>query len=83
MVPLRDPRHDEYDQDNINLKPKRIIRDNEAAISTDKYNKDTTGNRHVARRYNFMQQCTSLQEHIFESIGTIYNMVIRNKNKIK
>ena len=42
---------DHYDQDIVKLEPARIIIDNEAAICMEKCNKDTAGNRHVARRY--------------------------------
>ena len=59
---------DKYDQDNVNMEPARIIIDNEAAISMAKCNKDTAGNRHVARRYHYVRQGTALQEHKFEWI---------------
>ena len=52
-----------YNQDVINLESARIIIDNEAAICMAKYNKDAAGNRHVARRYHYVQQGTALQEH--------------------
>ena len=57
---------DNYDQDNISMEPTRCIIDNEAAISMATCNKDTAGNRHVARRYHYVQQGTALQEHTFE-----------------
>ena len=44
--------------------------DNEAAISMANCNKDTAGNRHVARRYQYVRQGTTLKEHVFEWIGT-------------
>ena len=44
--------------------------DNEAAISIARCNKDTAGNRHVARRYHYVRQGTTLKERIFEWIGT-------------
>ena len=62
-----------YDEDNLNCEPSRIIVDNEATISMDRCNKDTAGNRHVARRYHyviFFRQGTTLKEHVFEWIGT-------------
>ena len=40
-----------YDGDQLNQKPARIIIDNEAAICMAKCNKDTAGNRHVARLF--------------------------------
>ena len=35
-----------------------------------KCNKDTAGNRHVARRYHYVRQGTSMNEQKFEWIGT-------------
>ena len=61
---------DNYDQDNISMELARIIIDNEAAISMATCNKDTAGNRHVARRYHYVWQGTALQKHKFEWIGT-------------
>ena len=40
---------EDYDGDNMEYDPAKIIIDNEAAISMAKYNKGTAGNRHVAR----------------------------------
>ena len=71
---LRDMGSDKYDQDNVNMEPARIIIDNEAAISMAKCNKDTAGNRHVARRYHYVRQGTALQEHKFEWIGTKFQL---------
>ena len=51
---LRCMESDNYDQGNVNMEPARIIMDNEAAITMEKYNKDTAGNRHVARRYHYV-----------------------------
>ena len=59
-----------YDLDNPSFEPSRIIIDNEAAIAMSKCNKDTAGNRHVARRYHYVRQGTSMNEHKFEWIGT-------------
>ena len=59
-----------YDGDNLKYKPSRIIVDNEAAISMARCNKDTAGNRHVARRYHYVRQGTRLKEHVFEWIDT-------------
>ena len=41
-------------QDVVNLEPGRIITDNEATICMAKCNKDTAGNQHVARRYQYV-----------------------------
>ena len=54
--------------------PARIVIDNEAAICMGKYDKGTAGNRHVARRYHYVQQGTALQEHKFEWIGTKHQL---------
>ena len=35
---------------------------------------DTAGNRHVARRYHYVQQGTTMKEHVFEWIGTKYQL---------
>ena len=48
--------------------PAKIIIDNEAAIAMATCNKDTAGNRHVARRYHYVRQGTSLKEHTFNWI---------------
>ena len=58
----------EYDGDNIKCQPARKIIDNEAAISMAKCNKDTAGNRHVARRFHYVRQGTVLNEHKFRFI---------------
>ena len=63
-----------YNQDVVNLEPVRIIIDNEATICMEKCNKDIDGNRHMARRYHYVQQGTALQEHKFEWIGTKYQL---------
>ena len=53
----------------LNKKPAKIIIDNEAAICMAKCNKDTAGNRHVARRIHHVRQGTVLKEHKFEWIS--------------
>ena len=58
-----------YDLNNPLCKPLRIIINNETAIANSKSKKDTAGNRHVARRYHYVRQGTSLKEHKFEWIG--------------
>ena len=63
-----------YDGDNLNYEPAKIIIDNEAAICMTKCNKDTAGNRYVARRYHYVRQGTALKEHKFEWIGTKYQL---------
>ena len=65
---------DTYDADNLEYEPARIIIDNEAAIAMAKCNKDTAGNRHVARRYHYVRQGTAMKEHAFEWIGTKYQL---------
>ena len=42
----------EHNRNNFRSLPDRIIIDSEAANSMAKCNKDTFGNRHVARRYH-------------------------------
>ena len=59
-----------YDLDNSIFELSRIIIDIEAAIAMSKCNKDTAGNRYVARRYHYLRQGTSMNEHKFEWIGT-------------
>ena len=59
-----------YDGDTMNSEPAMIIIDNEAAISMAKCDKDTAGNRHVARRYHYVRQGTALKEHDFAWINT-------------
>ena len=63
-----------YDLNNPSCEPSKIIIDNEAAIAMSKCNKDTAGNRHVARRYHYVHQGTSLNEHKFEWIGTKFQL---------
>ena len=60
----------EYDEDKLNQKPAKIIIDNEAAIYMAKCNKDTAGNRHVARCFHYVRQGTVLKEHKFEWISS-------------
>ena len=54
----------------MDSEPARIIIGNEAAISMAKCDKDTAGNRHVARRYHYVRQGTALKEHVFDWINT-------------
>ena len=63
-----------YDGDKLNQKPARIIIDNEAAICMAKCNKDTAGNRHVARRFHYVRQGSVLKEHKFEWISSKYQL---------
>ena len=67
---LRHLGKEDYNADEINEEPANIIIDNEAAISMAKCNKDTAGNRHVARRYHYVRQGTALNEHKFSWIST-------------
>ena len=63
-----------YDADNLTYETAHIIIDNEAAIVIAKCNKDTAGNHHVARRYHYVRQGTAMKEHVFEWIGTKYQL---------
>ena len=63
-----------YDLDNPIFEPSRIIIDNESAIAMSKCNKNTAGNRHVARRYHYVRQGTSMNEHKFEWISTKFQL---------
>ena len=49
----------EYNSNEPNYEPAIIIIDNEVAISMATCNKDTAGNRHVARRYHYVRQGTA------------------------
>ena len=60
---------EDYDGENMEYDPTKIIVDNEAAISMAKGNKDTAGNRHVARRFHYVRQGTVLNEHNFHWIS--------------
>ena len=64
----------EYDGDKLNQKPAKIIIDNEAAICMTKCNKDTAGNRHVARRFHYVRRGTVLKEHEFEWISSKFQL---------
>ena len=59
-----------YDGDNLDCEPPMRIVDCETAISMVKYNKDTADNRYVSRRYQYVRQGTTLNERIFEWIGS-------------
>ena len=59
-----------YDLNNSIYEPSKIIIDNEAAITMSKCNNDIAGNRHISRRYHYVRQSTSLNEHKFEWICT-------------
>ena len=65
----------EYNPDELTCKPSRLMGDNEAAVAMVKCNKDTAGNRHVARRYHYICQESTLKEHTFEWISTKYHLV--------
>ncbi len=47
---------------------------NEAAICMAKCNKDTAGNRHVARQFHYVRQGTVLKEHKFEWISSKFQL---------
>ena len=77
MIILYDLRHlctASYDEDKLNEKPARIIIDNEAAICMAKCNKDTAGNRHVARCFHYVRHSTVRKEHKFEWISLKYQL---------
>ena len=59
-----------YNLENPICEPSRIIIDNEAAIAMSKCKTDTAVNRHVARRYHYVHQGTSLNKHKFEWISS-------------
>ena len=63
-----------YDCINLKFEPDTIIIDNEAVITMAKCNKDTAGNRPVARRYHYVCQGSSLKEHEFKWIGIKYQL---------
>ena len=63
-----------YNATDVPHPPAKIIIDNEAAIAMATCNKDTAGNRHVARRYHYVRQGTSLKEHTFSWIGTKHQL---------
>ena len=67
---LRNLGMEDYNGDLPNIEPARIIIDNEAAITMAKCNKDTAGNRHVARRFHYVRQGIAQKEHEFSWIGT-------------
>ena len=58
-------KHGSYDSDILKYEPSRIIVDNEAIISMTKYKKDTTCNIHIARRYHYIRQGTTLNIYVF------------------
>ena len=64
----------EYDWCKLNQKPAKIIIDNETAICMAKCNKDTAGDRHVARRFHYGRQWTILKEHKFEWISSKFQL---------
>ncbi len=70
MYELRNLRSPLYSGDIMDSEPARIIIDNEAATSMAKCDKDTAGNRHVARHYHYIRQRAALKEHIFNWINT-------------
>ena len=65
---------EDYDPMNIKYDASFIIIDNEAAKSMSECNKDTPGNRHVARRYHYVRQGTLMREHKFHWISTKYQL---------
>ena len=64
----------DYSPTEIKQPPAKMIINNEVAIVMATYNKDAAGNRHVARRYHYVRQGTSLKEHTFSWIATKYQL---------
>ena len=64
IIPLRSNNH----------QPRLLLIIYEAAIAMATCNKDTAGNRHVARRYHYVRQGTSLKEHTFNWIGSKHQL---------
>ena len=64
----------EYNSYELTCEPSIIIVDYEAAITMVKCNKDTAGNYHVARRFYYVHQGSTLKEHTFEWISTKYQL---------
>ena len=60
----------DYNPNKLTCEPSRIIIDNEAGSVMAKYNKHTVGNHHVARRYHYVHQGSTLKEHSLEWIST-------------
>ena len=52
----------------------KIITDNEAAISMSKCNKNTTGNRHVAKQFHYIRLGTVLYEDKFQWLYSNYQI---------
>ena len=63
-----------YDPMDMKYPSAYIIIDNEAARAMSECNKDTAGNRHIARRYHYVRQGSLLKEHEFHWIGTKYQL---------
>ena len=64
----------DYKPMNMKYPPVNIIIDNEAAKAMSECNKDTPGNRHVARRYHYVRQGALLNEHKFQWVGTDFQL---------
>ena len=64
----------DYEPMNMKYPPAHIIIDNEAARAMSECNKDTPGNRHVARRYHYVRQGTLLNEHKFQWVSTKFQL---------
>ena len=63
-----------YDLNNPSCEPSKIIIDDEAAIAMSECNKDTAGDRYVARRYHYVCQGTSLNKQKFKWIGLKFQL---------
>ena len=58
----------------MNYEPAKTIIDNEAAICMANCNKDSAGNRRVARPFHYVRKGTALKEHELEWIGKKYQL---------
>ena len=65
----------DYNETEIKQDSTMIITDKKAAIAMATCKKDTDGNRHVKRKYNYVRLGTSLKEHKFSWMGTKYQLV--------
>ena len=63
-----------YDPMNMKYEASFVIIDNEAAKAMSECNKDTAGNRHIARRYHYVRQGTVMNEHKFHWISTKFQL---------
>ena len=65
-----------YNGENMSYEPAKIIIDNEAAICMANCNKDTAGNRHVARQFHYVRQGTALVERLYTQVGLSVTLIL-------